>query len=93
MSKRFQRWAETWIEDNIPPGANPDLENYDDRAKRLMDEMYAEAAAKNFSDSETKEEREHLAPMVLDAVSDSPDFDYDAFTIKYLLAQETEDGD
>jgi len=93
MSKRFQRWAETWIEDNIPPGANPDIESYDAKAKRLMDEMYAEAAAANFSDQETAEEREHIAPLVLAAVSDSTDFDYDAFTLKYLLAQETEDGD
>ena len=93
MSKRFQRWAETWIEDNIPAGANPDIESYDAKAKRLMDEMYAEAAAANFSDQETAEEREHIAPLVLAAVSDSTDFDYDAFTLKYLLAQETEDGD
>jgi len=93
MSKRFQRWAESWIEDNIPPGANPDLEDYDAKAKRLMDQMYAEAAAANFPDFETKEEREHLAPLVLKAVSDSTDFDYDAYTLKYLLAQENEDGD
>lgn len=93
MSKRFQRWAETWIEDNIPPGVNPDLESYDAKAKRLMDEMYNEAAAANFSDQETEEEREHIAPLVLSAAADSTDFDYDTFTLKYLLAQETEDGD
>ena len=93
MSKRFLRWAETWIEDNIPPGANPDIESHDDRAKRLMDEMFAEAAAVNFTNHETEEERERIAPLVLTAVADSTDFDYDAFTLKYLLAQETEDGD
>jgi len=93
MSKRFQRWAESWIDDNIPPGANSDIESYDARAKRLMDEMYAEATAANFSNSETAEEREYLAPLVLDAVSDSTDFDFDTYTLKYLLAQETEDGD
>lgn len=93
MSKRFLNWAETWIEDNIRPSVNPDLENHDDRAKRMMDEMFAQAAAANFPDSETREERKHIAPLVLAAVSDSTDFDYDAFTIKYMLAQETEDGD
>ena len=93
MSKRFLRWAETWIEDNIPPGANHDIESHDARAKRLMDEMFAEAAAANFSNSETKEERERIAPQVLAAVSDSTDFDFDTYTLKYLLAQETEDGD
>lgn len=93
MSKRFQRWAETWIEDNIPPGTNPDLEQYADRAKRLMQQMYAEAAAANFSDSETREEREHIAPLILAAVSDTTDFDYDSYALKFLLAQEIEDGD
>ena len=93
MSKRFQNWAETWIEDNILPGANPDLESHDARAKRLMDELFVQAAAANFSNVETEEEREHIAPLVLAAVSDSTDFDYDTFTLKYLLAQETEDGD
>ena len=93
MSKRFQNWAETWIEDNILPGANPDIESHDARAKRLMDEMFAEAAAANFSNFETEEERKRIAPLVLAAVSDSTDFDYDTYTLKYLLAQETEDGD
>ncbi|OYV76644.1 MAG: DUF768 domain-containing protein, partial [Chromatiales bacterium 21-64-14] len=35
MSKRFLRWAETWIEENIPPGANPDIESHEARAGRL----------------------------------------------------------
>jgi len=93
MSKRFLRWAETWIEDNIPPGANPDIEKYEDRAKRLMKQMYAEAAAVNFSDFETKEERERIAPLILAAVSDTTEFDYDNYALKFLLAQEIEDGD
>ncbi len=93
MSKRFLRWAETWIEDNIPPGANPDIESHEARAKRLMKQMFAEAAAVNFSDFETKEERERIAPLVLAAVSDSTDFDIDTYKLKFLLAQENEDGD
>ena len=93
MSKRFLKWAESWIEEHIPPGANHDIESHDDRAKRLMDEMFAEAAAANFSNFETEEERKSIAPLVLAAVSDSTDFDYDAYTLKYLLAQENEDGD
>ena len=93
MSKRFQNWAEIWIEDNILHGGNPDIENYNARARRLMDEMYAAAAAANFSDLETAEERKHLAPLVLAKVSDDTEFDYDTFTLKYLLASEFEDGD
>lgn len=93
MSKRFQRWAESWIEDNIPACANPDLEDYDARARRLMDEMYAAAAAANFSEAETAEERKYLAPLVMAAASNETDFDYNSYTLKYLLAQEMEDGD
>ena len=92
MSKRFQNWAETWIEDNIIP-ANPDIESYDARARRLMDEMYAAAAAAKFSDSETAEERKHLAPLVLATVANDTEFDYDTFTLNYLLSLEMGDGD
>jgi len=45
MSKRFLRWVETWIEENIPPGANPDIESNEARAERLMEKLFAEAAA------------------------------------------------
>lgn len=93
MSKRFLRWVETWIEDNIPPGANPDIESHGARATRLTEKLFAEAAAANFSSFETAEERERITPLVLAAVSDSTDFDYDAYSLKYQLAQENEDGD
>ena len=93
MSKRFQRWAETWIEDNIPPGANPDLESHEARAKRLTEKLFAEAAAANFTNSETEEERERVVPRILAAVADSRDWDVDAYVLKSHLAQENEDGD
>ncbi len=93
MSKRFLRWAERWIEDNIPPGANPDIESYAAKAKRLSERMFAEATAAGFSNFETEEERERVAPLILAAASDSTDFDIDAYHLKSLLAQENEDGD
>jgi hypothetical protein len=93
MSKRFMRWVDTWIEDNIPPGANPDLECYAARAKRLSEKLFAEAAAAGFNSAETEEERVRVAPLVLAAVSDSTDFDIDAYGLKSQLAQENEDGD
>jgi len=93
MSKRFLRWAEAWIEENIPPGANPDIESHDARAKRLTEKLFVDAAAANFSNSETEEERERLSPLVLTAVADSTDFDIDAYHLKSQLAQENEDGD
>lgn len=93
MSKRFLRWAETWIEENIPPGANPDIESHEARAERLTEKLFAEAAAANFSNFETEEERERVTPQVLAAVADSRDWDVDAYVLKSQLAQENEDGD
>jgi hypothetical protein len=93
MSKRFLRWAQTWIEENIPPGANPDIESYEAKAKRMSEKLFAEAAAAGFTNVETEEERESVPPLVLAAVSDSTDFDIDAYHLKSLLARENEDGD
>src|SRR3569832_2705363 len=93
MSKRFLRWVETWIEENIPPGANPDIESHEARAERLTEKLFADAAAAGFSNFETEEERERVSPRVLAAVADSTDFDIDAYHLKSQLAQENEDGD
>jgi hypothetical protein len=90
---RFNRWASKWIEENILPGANSDIETYEARAKRLIGEMYAEAAEAKFKKFEMKEEQDRLAPMILRAVSDTQDFDYDVYKLKFLLAEELEDGD
>jgi hypothetical protein len=93
MSNRFLRWASTWIEDNILPGANPDIESYADRARRLTDKMCAEALEAGFTSAEVEEERARLAPQILAAASDGRDFDVNAYHLKSLLAQENEDGD
>jgi len=93
MSKRFLRWAETWIEENIAPGANPDIESFAARAKRLSLDMLTEATEAGFSSFETEEEMERVSPLVLAAVSDRTDFNIDAYRLKSQLAQENEDGD
>ena len=93
MSKRFLRWVGSWIEENIPPGANPDIESHEARAKRLTEKLFAEAAAAGFSKFETEEERERVSPRVLAAVADSTDFDKDTYMLKSQLAFENEDGD
>lgn len=93
MSKRFQRWAEIWIEENIPPGVNPDLESHEARAKRLTEKMFAEATAGGFSDPEIEEERKNVLRQVIVAASDDRDFDIDAYDLKAQLAGENEDGD
>jgi Protein of unknown function (DUF768) len=93
MSKRFLRWAETWIQENIPPGANPDIESHQAKAMRLTEKLLAEAAAAGFTNLETAEELQRVPPLVLAAVSDSTDFDIGAYDLKSQLAQENEDGD
>jgi hypothetical protein len=93
MSKRFLRWVGTWIEENIPPGANPDIESHDAKAKRLTEKLFAQALVAGFTNFETEEERERVLPLVLAAVSDSTDFDIDAYRLKSELANENEDGD
>lgn len=93
MSKRFLRWVETWIEENIPAGANPDLETHEAKSERLTEQLFAEAAAANFSKFETDEERERITPLIQAAVADSTDFDIDTYALKSQLAMENEDGD
>jgi Protein of unknown function (DUF768) len=93
MSKRFLRWAETWIQENIPPGANPDIESHEARANRLSEKVFAEALAAGFTNFETDEERRRVLRLVLTAVSDSTDFNIDAYRLKLDLARENEDGD
>jgi hypothetical protein len=93
MSKRFLRWVQTWIEEHIPPGANPDIESHEARAKRLTLKLFADATAAGFTSLETEEERARVLPLVVAAVSDSTDFDIDAYRLKSQLAQENEDGD
>lgn len=93
MSKRFQRWAESWIEENIPPGANSDIESHAARAERLTARLFAEAAAAGFSAFEIEEERRRVPLLVQTAAADSTDFDIDAYHLKSQLAMENEDGD
>ena len=93
MSKRFLRWVEAWIEQNIPPGANPDIETYEAKAARLSEKLFNEAAAAGFTTFETEEERARVLPRVLTAASDSREFDIGAYDLKSRLAQENEDGD
>lgn len=93
MSKRFQRWAENWIEEHVPPGANSDVEPHAERAQRLTAKLLDEAAAAGFSKSETEEERKNIGRLVEAAVRDTTDFDIDAYHLKSQLAMENEDGD
>ena len=93
MSMRYNKWASKWIEDNILPGANSDVETYEAKTKRLMKQMKAEALEAKFKDFEIDEEKTRIVPLVLAVVSDRTEFDIDKHTLKGLLAEELEDGD
>lgn len=93
MSKRFQRWVDTWIDENIHPHANVDLETYEARGTRLAGEMLAAAAVAGFSAAEIDEERERVVRQVRLSITDTKEFDVDAYKLKSQLAMENEDGD
>lgn len=93
MSKRFQRWVETWIEENVHPHANVDIESNEARAVRLTEELFVQADAAGFSKFEIEEERKRVPRLIQAAVSDSTEFDIDAYILKSQLAMENEDGD
>lgn len=93
MSKRFQRWIETWVEENVLPHANADIETNEARATRLTKKMLADAAAAGFPKFEIEEERERVLRQIQTAISDRTDFDPDAYRLAWQLAQENEDGD
>jgi hypothetical protein len=93
MSKRLQRWIDTWIEENILPGANTDIETNEARAERLTKQLLADAGAAGFQKFEIDGEIKRIPGRVKSAVADSTDFDVDAYHLKSQLAQENEDGD
>ena len=93
MSKRFQRWVETWIEDNVLPHANTDIETDAARAERLTRKLLADAAAANFKKYEIEEERERVQRLIGAKISERTDFDIAAYMLAWQLAMEHEDGD
>ena len=93
MSMRYNKWASDWIENNIRAGANPDVETYADKTKRLMRQMKVEALEAKFKEFEIKEELTRITPLVLAVVSDRTEFDIATHELKGLLAEELEDGD
>ncbi len=93
MSKRFQNWVNTWVEDNVLPHANTDIETDEARAQRLTKKMLAEAFAANFKRFEIEEEQERVLRQIRAAISERTDFDIDAYQLAWRLSMEHEDGD
>ncbi len=93
MSKRFQTWVETWIEDNVIPGAHVDIESDEARAERLTEKMFAEGAGEGFSKYEMEEERGRVLRVLQAMLAARVEFDIDRYHLAWQLAMEHEDGD
>lgn len=81
MSKRFLRWIDNWLEDNVRPGSGGDIEAYDARAARLADELLAEARNQGFRDEEIDEEAGKVAGLIEKTLSTKPEFDLSQFGV------------
>jgi protein subunit release factor B len=79
MSKRFLRWIDVWIEDNVRPGSGGDVEAYDVRAARIAKELIAEAERQGFRKAEIDEEAGKVAGLIEKKLSTKPEFDISAF--------------
>ena len=79
MSKRFLRWIDIWIEDNVPYGSGGDVEAYDVRAKRLSGELLSTAAGEGFGQEEIDEEAAKVAGLIEKQLGTKPEFDISGF--------------
>ena len=79
MSKRFLRWVETWIEDNVPKGDGGDIEPFAQRAKRMAEQILAEARSGGFRPDEIAEDEAKVPGLVTAKLSASYDFDLSGF--------------
>ncbi|MGD9738964.1 MAG: DUF768 domain-containing protein [Bauldia sp.] len=79
MSRRFLRWVESWIEDNVAKGDGGDIEPFAVRAKRLADEILAEARGGGFRPDEIAEDEAKIPGLVTARLSAAAEFDISGF--------------
>ncbi|MNC88758.1 hypothetical protein D3C83_46100 [compost metagenome] len=79
MSKRFQRWIEVWIEDNVASGSGGDVEPFEVRAARLAERLLADAASQGFRQAEIDEEAGKVAGLVQAKLATKKEFDLSTF--------------
>jgi hypothetical protein len=79
MSKRFLRWIDGWIEDNVAPGDGADIESHEIRAKRFADRLFAEATAGGFGSDEIAEEASKIPGLIAGKLASSVEFDLSTF--------------
>jgi hypothetical protein len=81
MSKRFLRWIDVWIEDNVASGSGGDVEAYDARATRLAQHLLTTAAAEGFQKDELDEEAAKVAGLIEKKLARKLDFDISQFGV------------
>jgi hypothetical protein len=81
MSKRFLRWIDLWIADNVRSGSGGDVEPFEVRAARLRDELIAEAATQGFRREEIDEEAGKVAGLIETKLATKPEFDISQFGV------------
>ncbi|MCW5696818.1 MAG: DUF768 domain-containing protein [Bauldia sp.] len=79
MSKRFMRFAEDWIADNVRPPLNPDLEDATSRNERITRALLDLAALSGFAQKEIEEDCHRLLPLIETATATRRDPDLDRF--------------
>ncbi|MCW5718606.1 MAG: DUF768 domain-containing protein [Bauldia sp.] len=79
MSKRFLRWIDAWIEDNVRHGEGGDLEPYAVRAARIAERLLADAAAGGFRQDEIDDERQKIPGLIETYLATKPEFDISGF--------------
>jgi hypothetical protein len=81
MSKRFLRWIDVWIEDNVASGSGGDVEAYDACATRLSQQLLTTAAGEGFQKDELDEEAAKVAGLIEKKLATKPDFDISQFGV------------
>ncbi len=79
MSKRFLRWIDVWIEDNVPPGDGGDIEKHEVRAQRFTDKLLTEAVAGGFPAEEIAEEAGKVHGLITAKLASTVEFDLSTF--------------
>lgn len=79
MSKRFLRWVDRWIEDNVVPGAHRDVTTTEVKAAQMAELCLAAAAGEGFLQAEIDEEVAKLKPLMAKAVNATSEYQADYF--------------
>ena len=79
MSKRFLRWIETWIEDNVRSGDGGDLESFEARARRLAERLLGEAKGAGLLAGEIEQEAGKVHGLVTRKLGTPVEFDLSTF--------------